>query len=90
MTRVNAALLAGVVSTLLFMGAVALADWVLGLAGHLPPIPPRFIVIGAVVFNSMVIPMVLIFTSRRAKKEDDYVRPTPLHRWQHPIGRREP
>jgi len=90
MSRLNAALLAGVISTLLFAGVIVLVNRLLVLAVHLPPIPPRFVVFGIVGFNGLAIPMWAVFMSRGAKKEEDYVRPTPLHRWQHPIGRREP
>ena len=88
MTRVNAALLAGAVSVLIFAVVIALVDWLVGTAGFSRAVESPLFIIGIIAFNSVAVPLV-IWRRRRAEREEEDERPTPLHRWQHPIGRRE-
>jgi membrane protein DedA with SNARE-associated domain len=90
MTRVNAALLAGAVTVLLFAGVFGAVGWLLGTTAYWRVVDSRYFVGGIIAFNTIVLLLVAVVLSRRrAKRDEEDERPTPLLRSKRPIGRRE-
>ena len=87
MTRVNAALLAGAVTVLLFAAVIVLVNWLTGTAGFEHAISSPLFAVGVIVFNGVVILLLVIWGQRRAKREEEDAPSTPLHRWQRPTDR---
>jgi hypothetical protein len=70
MTRVNAALLAGAVTVLVFAAAFALVDWLTGNAGFWRIIQSPLFLFGVVAFNFVAFVPFVIWSRRRAKREE--------------------
>ena len=87
MTRVNAALLAGAVSVLIFAVVIALVDWLVGTGGFSRAVESPLFIIGVIAFNSVAIPLV-IWRRRREEREDMDEPLRPLRPSERPIGRR--
>jgi len=88
MMRVYAALLACVVTVVLFAAALALANWLAASAWFWRGLNPKFIAVGIAVFNNIWIVPLAVRYQRRAKRDEEDEPLTPLHRWRTPIGRR--
>jgi membrane protein implicated in regulation of membrane protease activity len=77
MTRLNAALLAGVVTVLLFAAVFTLVDWLTGRAGFSHVIESPLFVVGVIAFNIVALVLLAIWSRRRAKREERDEPPTP-------------
>ena len=89
MTRVNAALLAGVVTVLIFAAAFALINWLTGTAGFWHDIESPLFLLAIIAFNCVALVALVIWSRRRAKRAEKDEPPTPLIRRPPSTGRRE-
>ena len=80
MMRVNAALLAGAVTVLLFAAAFALVHWLTGTAGFWNVVVSPLFLIGVLAFNGVAFALFAIWSHRRAKREEDEPPTTPIRR----------
>jgi NADH:ubiquinone oxidoreductase subunit K len=91
MTRVNAALLAGAVSVLLFAAAIALVDWLMELPGLWTILDSNatvvFACVVALAISSLTVAIVMALRRRTKRNEDEPL--TPLIRRSPSTGRRE-
>jgi membrane protein implicated in regulation of membrane protease activity len=88
MTRVNAALLAGAVTVLLFAAAFALVNWLTGMVGFWSVVESPLLLVGVIAFNCLLLVPLLIWRRRRAKQEEDEPL-MPLRPSERLRGRRE-
>jgi membrane protein implicated in regulation of membrane protease activity len=88
MTRVNAALLAGVVTVLLFAAAFALVHWLTGTAGFWGVVVSPLFLFGVIAFNGVALVLLAIWSGRRTKQEEDEPSTRPIRR-PPSTGRRE-
>jgi membrane protein implicated in regulation of membrane protease activity len=90
MTRLNAALLAGAVTVLLFGAVLALVNWLMGLPGFWAILDSNAAIIGVIVLaiSSLVI-AITIALHRRGNREQKDEQPTPLRPSERLTGRRE-
>jgi membrane protein implicated in regulation of membrane protease activity len=88
MMRVNAALLAGAVTVLLFAAAFALVHWLTGSAGFWGVVVSPLFLFGVIAFNGVALVLLAIWSRRRTKQDEDEP-PTPLIRRSSLTGRRE-
>jgi hypothetical protein len=89
MTRLNAALLAGAVTVLLFAAVIVLVDWLNGTAGFEHAISSPLFAAGVIVFNGVIILALVIWGQRRAKREGKDALPTLRKRPPPATDRRE-
>jgi membrane protein implicated in regulation of membrane protease activity len=71
MTRVNAALLAGSVTVLLFSAAFAVVHWLTGAAGFWRVVESPLLLVGVIAFNCLALLPLVIWSRRRAKREEE-------------------
>jgi hypothetical protein len=90
MTRVNAALLAGAVTVLIFAAVLALVNWLMGLPGFWAILDANAAVIGVIVLAvSSLAAVVAVALHGRAKREEDEALTPPVRR-PPSTGRRAP
>jgi NADH:ubiquinone oxidoreductase subunit 6 (subunit J) len=88
MTRVNAALLAGAVTVLLFAAVMVLVNWLTGTVGFGRAISSPLFAVGVIVFNCVVIVPLVVWRQHRAKREERDALLTPPMRRPPSTGRR--
>jgi membrane protein implicated in regulation of membrane protease activity len=90
MTRVNAALLAGAVTVLIFAAVLALVNWLMGLPGFWAILDSSAAVIGVIVLAiSSLTAVVAVALHRRANREQEDEPLTKLLPSERLRGRRE-
>jgi membrane protein implicated in regulation of membrane protease activity len=89
MTRVNAALLAGAVTVLIFGAAFALIGWLTGAAGFWRIVESPLFLVGILAFNGVALVPLVVWSRRRANREEEDEQPTPLLPSERLKGRRE-
>jgi membrane protein implicated in regulation of membrane protease activity len=88
MTRVNAALLAGAVTVLLFAAAFALVHWLTGAAGFWRVVESPLFFVGVIAFNCVALVPLVLWSRRREKREDMDEPLRPLRPSERLKGRR--